>query len=253
MKIGMPILYEYDSLEENFILAKELGLDFVELNLNFAYCRKEMEKGNVEELLKKYNLEATLHFYDEGDLASYDEVVDAYLLLLDKYAKLGKNYIKNVNIHNCEGPVVTIAGIKNYIYDKDYDSYQERMSRNLKKAKRILSQYGINMTLENVDRFPKFMEKAYLFEKEEEYDFCYDIGHDNFQKRLFALKDKVDFPFKEFHIHDGKENTCHLALGEGNINIKYFKDLAEKNDAYVVLEVKQKADLLKSVPFFKSL
>ena len=150
MKIGMPILYEYDSLEENFILAKELGLDFVELNLNFAYCRKEMEKGNVEELLKKYNLEATLHFYDEGDLASYDEVVDAYLLLLDKYAKLGKNYIKNVNIHNCEGPVVTIAGIKNYIYDKDYDSYQEKMSRNLKKTKRILNQYGINMTLENV-------------------------------------------------------------------------------------------------------
>ena len=59
--------------------------------------------------------------------------------------------------------------------------------------------------------------------------------------------------FKEFHIHDGKENTCHLALGEGNINIKYFKDLAIKNDAYVVLEVKQKVDLLKSVPFFKSL
>lgn len=253
MKIGMPLLYEYDSLEANFILAKKLGLDFVELNLNFSYCREEMEKGNVEELLKKYNLEATLHFYDEGDLASYDEVVDAYLMLLEKYAKLGQNYVKNVNIHNCEGPVVTIAGVKNYIYYKDYDLYQTRLKNNLRKAYNILSKYGIKMTLENVDRFPSFMEKAYLFEKEEGYNFCYDIGHDNLQKRLFALKDKIEFPFKEFHIHDGNDKTCHLALGEGNIDIKYFKDLAQKNDAYVVIEVKQKKDLEISIPLFKAL
>ena len=44
-----------------------------------------------------------------------------------------------------------------------------------------------------------------------------------------------------------------IALGEGNINIKYFKDLAIKNDAYGVLEVEQKVDRLKSVPVVKSL
>ena len=82
--LGMPILFEFDSLEENFKLAKELNLDFVELNLNFGYCRKEMEEGNVKALLDKYGLKATLHFYDEADMGSYDEVVDAYIKLCEK-------------------------------------------------------------------------------------------------------------------------------------------------------------------------
>ena len=37
MKLGMPQLYEFDTIEENLALAKKLGLDFVELNLNFGY------------------------------------------------------------------------------------------------------------------------------------------------------------------------------------------------------------------------
>ena len=47
MKLGMPQLYEFDSIEDNLKLAKELNLDFIELNLNFGYCRKEMEDKNV--------------------------------------------------------------------------------------------------------------------------------------------------------------------------------------------------------------
>ena len=43
MKLGMPILFEYNSIEENINLAKELNLDFIELNLNFGYCRYELE------------------------------------------------------------------------------------------------------------------------------------------------------------------------------------------------------------------
>ena len=46
---------------------------------------------------------------------------------------------------------------------------------------------------------------------------------------------------------------CHLALGEGTLDVKKFKDLAEKNNAYVVLEVKQSSDLVVSVPKFKAL
>ena len=35
MKLGMPQLYEFDKIEENLVLAKQLNLDFIELNLNF--------------------------------------------------------------------------------------------------------------------------------------------------------------------------------------------------------------------------
>ena len=253
MKIGMPQLYEYDTIEENLILAKQLNLDFIELNLNFGYCRKEMEEGKLFDLLKKYNIEATLHFYDEADFGSYDEVVNAYLILLEKYAKLGKDYIKLINVHNNPGPIVTISGIKNYIYDKEYDVYIKNLIKNLKKAEEICNKYNIKMVIENTN-IPNYMIKTYKDLYNNNFKFNYDLGHDNNDNdQLFNIIKTIPLQFDEFHIHDGNKKTCHLALSEGNIDIKYFKDLAIKNNSYVVLEVKQKNDLLKSVPIFNKL
>ena len=156
----MPQLYEYDTIEDNLKLAKELGLDFIELNLNFGYCRKEMEAGTVEALLKKYNIEATLHFYDEADLGSYDEVVDAYLVHLERYARLGSDYIKQINMHLIPGPVVTISGVKNYIYEKEYNEYIERLITNFKRAEDICNKYNINMVIENTDNIPEYTKRT---------------------------------------------------------------------------------------------
>ena len=87
MKLGMPILFEYDSIEENINLAKELNLDFIELNLNFGYCRYELEHNKeLKNKLKEASLETTIHFYDEADMASYEEVFEGYFKLLKKYS-----------------------------------------------------------------------------------------------------------------------------------------------------------------------
>lgn len=253
MKLGMPQLFEYDTIEENLILAKELGLDFIELNLNFGYCRKEMESGKLFDLLKKYNLEATLHFYDEADFASYDEVVDAYLTLLERYASLGKDYIKIINVHNNPGPVVTISGVKNYIYDKEYDIYIKNYIDNLKKAEDICKKYNIEMVIENTN-IPNYMTKTYRDLNKNNFKFNYDIGHDDNDKyMLLNILNTEKINFNEFHIHDGNQKTCHLALGQGNIDITFYKKMAKENNAYVVLEVKNSYDLKISVPYFKSL
>ncbi len=253
MKLGMPLLYEFDTIEDNLILAKNLELDFIELNLNFGYCRNEMEMGIVFDLLKKYDLEATLHFYDEADFASYDEVVDAYLNLLTKYATLGKDYIKLINIHNIPGPVVTISGIKNYIYEKEYNIYIKRLINNLNKANEICKQNNIQMVIENTN-VPLYMKNTYKDLYQHGFFFNFDIGHDdNDNDMLWNICQEVPLPFKEFHIHDGNRKTCHLALGSGSIDIKKFKLLAMQSNAYVVLEVKQKKDLEISVPYFKKI
>ena len=161
MKLGMPQLYEFDTVEENLKLASELGLDFIELNLNFGYCRKEMVTGALAPLLASYNIEATLHFYDEADFGSYDEVVEAYLKLLERYASLGQNYIKQVNVHLNPGPVVTIAGVKNYIYEKEFEEYIVRLSNHLNKARKILEPKGINLV--NLLLFGSFKNKFCVF------------------------------------------------------------------------------------------
>lgn len=256
MKLGMPILYEFNSIEENLILAKKLNLDFVELNLNFGYCRKEMEQKKVEELLKKYDLEATLHFYDEADFASYDEVVDAYFKLLEKYLELGKNYIKIMNFHNNSGPVVTISGVKNYIYEKEYDEYIVKLIHNFTKIKKLVQEANCKMVIENVDgaKGANFLVKSFKQLHEEGFHFNFDIGHDNIeQDYLYRLNEEINMKFDEFHFHDGNRKQCHLALGEGTIELKKYKDLAKQNVAYVLLEVKSSEDLIKSVPYFKNL
>jgi len=255
MKVGMPQLYEYDTIEDNLILAKELGVDFIELNLNFGYCRKEMEQDTVKALLDKYGIEATLHFYDEADLGSYDEVVDAYLVLLERYARLGQGYIKQINMHLIPGPVVTISGVKNYIYEKEYDEYITRLINNFKRAEDICNQYDINMVIENTDNIPEYTKRTYQDLYKAGFRFCYDIGHDHLSYDIvWNTLEKIELPFDEFHIHDAKDRKkCHLALGEGVLDVAKFKRLAEKNNAYVVLEVKQKSDLVVSVPLFKKL
>ncbi len=255
IKIGMPQLYEYDTIEDNLKLCQKLGLDFIELNLNFGYCRKEMENGNVCELLKKYNVEATLHFYDEADMGSYQEVVDAYLIHLERYARLGEGYIKQINMHLIPGPVVTISGIKNYIYEKEYDEYIERLVQNFKKAEAICHSHNIKMVIENTDNIPSYTTKTYHDLLKNDFKFCYDIGHDHLSNDIvWNLLKEIDLPFNEFHIHDALDRKkCHLALGEGILDVAKFKRLAEKNNAYVVLEVKQSSDLYVSVPKFKEM
>ena len=251
----MPQLFEYQNLEENFKLAKKLGLDFIELNLNFASCREALEKKLVQDLANQYNLEVTLHFYDEADLGSYNEVVKAYLGLLDKYALLGKGFVKQINVHLIPGPVVTIAGVKHYVYEKEYDSYIKRLVSNLKEAEAICHKYGMNMVIENTDTTPAYQARVYLDLYKEGFRFCYDIGHDHLSNDIVLglLKD-VNLPFDEFHVHDAKNrSTCHLALGEGVLDIAKYKRIAEKNNAYVVLEVKQESDLVSSIPAFRKM
>ena len=251
----MPQLFEYSNLEDNFKLAKKLDLEFIEFNLNFDSCRQALSSGQIKDLAKQYKTEITLHFYDEADLGSYPEVVMAYLMLLDKYASLGAGFVKQMNIHLIPGPVVTISGIKHYVYEKEYDSYIKRLIANLKQAEAICRKYGINMVIENTDNIPTYCKQTYKDLYAAGFRFCYDIGHDYLSK--YIVKDvlsDITLPFDEFHIHDAKNKTiCHLALSTGVLDIKEYKTLAEINNAYVVLEVKQESDLIKSVPYFKSL
>ena len=94
IKLGMPELFEYENIEDNFKLAKKLGLDFIEFNLNFASCRQGLENGLIKKLSTQYDIGVTLHFFDEADFGLYEEVNNAYLSLLEKYASLGKGFIK---------------------------------------------------------------------------------------------------------------------------------------------------------------
>ncbi|MBE6130704.1 MAG: sugar phosphate isomerase/epimerase [Erysipelotrichaceae bacterium] len=252
MKLGMPILFEYDSLIDNVKLAKQLGFEFIELNLNFSCCRDELSNKEIIEYLINSDLEFTIHFFDEFDAASYDEVVEGYIKILENYLELSKDLnIKLLNIHLNEGPIVTISGIKNYLYEKEYNLYISKLKNNLSKIKKLLNKYNIELVLENV-KTPNFIVNTYIDLVKEGFSFNYDIGHDYIDKNIIIdLIDKHNLKFNEFHFHDAMNKKCHLVLGEGNMNLSYYKSLI--TDQYVVLEVKSSNDLIKSIKRFNEI
>ena len=251
MKLGMPILFEYNSIEENINLAKELNLDFIELNLNFGYCRYELEHNKqLKNKLNEAALETTIHFYDEADMASYEEVFEGYFKLLKKYLKYTKGLnTKLLNVHLNEGPVVTISGEKNYIYDKEFDKYIEYLIKNLRKIEKECNKYNIKLVIENIT-IPPYLEKTYKRLIQEGFNFNYDIGHDHTSGDVLKrIMEENEMKFLEFHVHDSTKTKCHLELGLGELDINYYTSIAK--DSYVVLEVKSSADLINSVKKIK--
>jgi sugar phosphate isomerase/epimerase len=252
----MPALYEFNSVEENIALAKELKLDFIELNLNFSYCRKAiLNIEYLDNLLKENQLDATLHFFDEADFGSYDEIRNQYITMFEETLKEASKSprIKQINVHLNYGPLVTITGKKYYIYEKEYNEFFPRLVDSLRRLKDITSSYNIGLVIENV-ALPPFLQNTYLALNSLGFNFCFDIGHDFVDHgHLFELSKHNDFNFHEFHIHNSDSFKNHLPLNQGIININYYKRLALTHDAYIVIEVKNVNDLKTSVPIFKNI
>jgi hypothetical protein len=71
LQVGMPVLMDFQTIEDNIKLALELKLDFIELNMNFLYC---MPTPTLRETLKEakenHGLSYTFNYYVNVDISS---------------------------------------------------------------------------------------------------------------------------------------------------------------------------------------
>lgn len=122
------------------------------------------------------------------------------------------------------------------------------------KCEEWIGDSDIKIAVENTDGFREYEKKAIEFLLESpKFGLTWDIGHSK------ATGEK-DVPFImshqdhliHFHIHDGSEAPPknHLALGDGEIDIKERLRLADKRNARCVLETKTIEALKKSVDWF---
>jgi sugar phosphate isomerase/epimerase len=80
------------------------------------------------------------------------------------------------------------------------------------------------------------------------FALCFDIGHN-------AAADYADEQaimeranrLCHMHIHDARGHVNHLALGEGDVDLLKYLDLAKSHDYRAVLEVKTAAGLRSAV------
>ncbi len=271
MQYGMPTLIENRSLEENAVLCKSLGLDFVELNMNFPeYQPEQLER--TDELIRigeKAGIYYTIHLDENLDIANFNHLVsEAWLETVRRTIKAAKDLLPLrdrfgdksqpmiLNMHMNHGIHITLPDRKIDMYARDPDLYMRSFSAFRSLCEKWIGESDIQITIENTNGFRSYEEKAIdLLLDSTKFALCWDIGHSK-----AASEGDVPFILQHreriihFHIHDGTQSPPrdHLPLGEGEIDITERLKLAASRNARCVIETKTASALERSVQWLLS-
>ena len=97
LEFGMPTLIENRTLEDVIALCKELGLSFVELNMNFPeYQIDKLE--NTDYFYKKADeagIYYTIHLDENMNIADFNPLVrEAYLETMHRTIEVAKHFME---------------------------------------------------------------------------------------------------------------------------------------------------------------
>jgi sugar phosphate isomerase/epimerase len=249
----MPALIEFNTIEENIELCKELNLNFIELNMNFPYNMiNNVKPIQLRNLSLKNNVEFTMHMPDDADIASfYEDVAHGYLdLFINTIKWANEANVKLLNMHIAKGTYMTLPDKKVFVNEKYSNLYVAKFLDSIKKISEIASIYNIAICIENIGNFglnyvQRILDIALSFDN---IFLTWDVGHDyisNYSDKeiLFKYKDKI----KHMHLHDAIQSKDHLILSEGDVNIEECIDFAFKHELTMLVELKSKSALIKSI------
>lgn len=257
MDWGMPTLLEAPDPESAAALCRELGLDFVELNMNLP----EYQEWNIpllQNAADRYRIYYTIHLDENLDLCYFNpRVADAYLnTMLEAIGAAKRLHIPVINMHLASGVHFTLPREKVYLYEAYPERYLERLAKAVRECERAAEGAALKICIENTGGFAlPYQQKALeLLLRSPLFGLTFDIGHDqtagNPDKPYFlAHQDRL----KHFHIHDATRTENHLPLGTGELDIPWYAALAEKNSCRAVLEVKTVQALRQSVDWIKQM
>ncbi|ERI89643.1 AP endonuclease, family 2 [Clostridiales bacterium oral taxon 876 str. F0540] len=250
-KLGMPSLIELNSIEENIILCKDLGLSFIELNMNLPYCMPHNNNvKRLKELKEKYNIEFTMHFPEEIDFAAfYPTVRRANIEMFSEIAGFAAELdVDKINIHINSGIYFSLPDRKAWIYEANKGEFISNLMHSMRKILDTAKKYDINVCVENTV-FPEFIQEAFqeLIKLENTY-FTWDVGHDasdGFRAREFFQNHTSKISHMHLHDYNGSKN--HLALYSGKLDVDEKLAFAKQKGLSVVIEVKTEEALRESV------
>ena len=253
LRFGMPALIEIDSLEESAALCRELGLSFIELNMNFPqYQIDAMDVAQLKDIAQRYGIFYTLHLDDNMNVADFNPLVsnayeDTVLEAVNLAQELG---IPVLNMHLSLGGVVTLPERKVYLFDQYRERYLQRIVRFRDHCQQTIGDSGIRICVENTVGYPQWQQEAVeLLLKSPVFGLTLDVGHD-FCTGGGDLEfiDRYNHRLHHMHLHDSaKPNRDHLSLGTGELDLAARLDLARRCDCSVVLEIKTVKALRESV------
>lgn len=246
MKIGASTLAGIEhSLEDTLKFIEGLGLDYAELVHQYP-CE------NIDsDILESYNLKYSIHapFMDINIAALQDKSrINSINQIKDSIDLANKIDAEAVVVHPGLAPFLANKYFSDLVYKYANDSIQE--------INNYSNDLGIMTTIENMPGFESMIYQNMndLNELLVSLDMgmTLDIGHANHMS--YAPDEMIFDSIKHIHAHDNfGDDDSHLALGEGNIDLKYIiNTLEEKNyNGIYIIEVNDYNSIEKSYTYMK--
>lgn len=249
MDFGMPTLLEFTTLEENRRLCRELGLSFVEINMNLPQFQPDALLKT--DLSPRGGIYHTLHLDENFNPFDFNpDVAAAYLKTALAAIKIAReNSMPIVNMHFPMGVYFTMPRGKVYLWDTNWPHLKESLLRVRDKMTEA-ADGKVALCIENTSfgRFTRHEESLEILLESPAFALTYDAGHDaadSMNARDFYLSHSSRLA--HMHLHDAAENSCHLALGEGTLDIPALC----RAHCRRVIEVKDTSGLTASVQYLK--
>lgn len=155
-----------------------------------------------------------------------------------------------INIHTLEAIHFKLPDRIIFLYEKYIDEYIGMVNEFRQVAYEHLKDSSIKIVIENMGIYDKeFIREAVskLLESDV-FGLTWDIGHDyssGEKDRNFIITNLNKL--EHMHIHDAKEQRCHLELYSGDMNIDDKLELARNKGITSVIETKTVDSLKISV------
>lgn len=257
LKFGAPTMVEMETLKQAAEVCHDLGLDFLELNINFPqYLLPRLNPEELRALAEEYGIFYTLHLDDEMSIADFNPyIAQGYCQTvydaIDLSKKLG---IQKLNMHMSRGAKYTLPDRVIYFFEAYEQDYLERIRVFRDECERRIGDCEITICAENTAGFLPFQRRAVeLLLESPVFGLTFDIGHNycagNMDEDwILAHADRL----KHFHIHDclaGKQD--HRTLGTGVLDVKRYLKQAEKLGCTAVVETKTVESLKMSMDWIR--
>lgn len=259
IQFGMPTLIELDTLDDNVKLCLELGLDFIELNMNLPQFQVgKIDINKLIEIQRTNNIFFTFHLPEELDIANFNEKISkAYLDTVNEIIEIAK-IIKCpiINMHMNLGVYFTMPDYKIYLYEMYFNEFYNSILDFGVQVDELIGKNNIKICVENTGIYNfDFITKAVSeLLKRENFALTWDIGHDYSSGNIdtkFIISNISKL--KHMHIHDAKGKSNHLPLFSGEINLCDKLKVAKETNSTCVIETKTVAGLKESVIELKRL
>jgi sugar phosphate isomerase/epimerase len=259
MQFGMPTLIEIKSLEAYAALCRELGLAFVELNMNLPECQADkLDVIKFREIADEYGIYFTIHLDENLNPCDFNErVATAYtetvIRTIDNAKQLA---IPILNMHMNPGVWFTLPDKKVFLFDIYESEYIQKLTAFRDACTAAIGDSDIRICVENCGDYsdkPYLRKGLALLLESPVFALTFDVGHNagaNYsdEPTIMEYADRL----AHFHNHEASGRSNHLILGEGDVDLTKYIDLAKSHGCRTVIEVKTADGLKKSVEWLKA-